>query len=139
MTLLGASQLVVTTEPPANVGAGNSFTVGVSEEDAYGNVETADNTTVVSLALVSNPGGSTLSCTNAGGTSATVSGGVATFTCSLNVLDNGYSLGATSGSLSPATTNAFNVVAPIRRSERAGHRQLVWSEHRRKPDLHRRQ
>src|SRR5262249_19231676 len=66
--------LVVTTQPPASVTAGNSFGLSVQARDSSGNLITSFNGTVT-LALASNPGGATL-----GGTlTVTASGGVATF------------------------------------------------------------
>jgi len=103
-----ATQLVFTTQPPASSEAGASFSVGVSIEDADGNVETADNSTTVTLAIGNNPGGSKLTCT--GGTTATVSSGVASFTCSLNLVGTGYTLTATSSPVHPmATSTGFDI------------------------------
>ena len=78
-----ASKLVFTTQPTTdqNVTAGTSTTVKVSVEDTYGNTETADNATTVTLAIGTNPGSGTLTCS--GGTTSTVSAGVA----NLYVLD----------------------------------------------------
>ncbi len=104
-----ATQLVVTTEPPASALTGAPITVKVDEEDTYSNLETNDNATTVTLALDANPGASTLTCTNAGGTTGTVSGGIATFTCSLNNVATGYTLQATSGILTPVTTSSFSI------------------------------
>ena len=59
-----ASKLIFTSEPSANqnVTAGAPTPFQVKVEDQYGNVETGDNSTTVSLAFGSNPGSSTLSC-----------------------------------------------------------------------------
>ncbi len=103
------SQLVVSTQPPSSAVTGTTITVAFSEIDSYGNLETGDNATTVTLALGANSGSSTLTCTNPGGTTATVSGGVATFTCSLNNVATGYTLQATSGIVSPVTTNSFTI------------------------------
>ncbi len=55
---------------------------------------------------MNNPGSSTLG----GTTTVTVSGGVATFTnLSLNIVDTGYTLQATSGTLTPVTTSPIAV------------------------------
>ncbi len=100
-----ATQLVVTTQPPASSAAGTNFTTGVSIEDALGNVATTSSASV-SLALANNPGAGTLSCTT---NPVNTSGGVATFSCSVNIVATGYTLTATSGVLPSATTNAFNI------------------------------
>ena len=74
MTAATATQLVVTTQPPASVTAGSGFGLVVTAEDAFGNVDPTF-TGSVTLALANNPGGATL-----GGTLAVnASAGVATF------------------------------------------------------------
>ena len=42
MTPAAASQVVITQQPPASVTAGSGFGLQAAIEDAYGNVETAD-------------------------------------------------------------------------------------------------
>jgi virginiamycin B lyase len=81
VTPLAPSQLVITQQPSATATAGQPFATQpvVYEEDAYGNVETGDNSTVVTAALASGAG------PLQGTTAVTVSGGVATFT---NLADN---------------------------------------------------
>ncbi len=108
VTAGAATQLAVTTLPPVSVSAGSGFGLTVSAEDAAGNVDGTFQGSVT-LALVSNPGNSTL-----GGTlTVTASQGVAAFTgLTLNNVANGYTLEASSGGLSSATTGAINVVAP---------------------------
>ncbi len=102
-----ASQLVVTTQPPGGVTAGDGFGLTVSAEDSYGNVNSTYASSVT-IALANNPGGSTL----AGTLTATAVGGVATFSnLTLNKAGTGYTLTATSGSLTSATTSGFNVTA----------------------------
>src|SRR5262249_38105191 len=54
VTASTARQLVVLTQPPANVAAGSGFTLVVAAEDALGNVDTSFNGSVT-LALASNP------------------------------------------------------------------------------------
>ena len=100
------TQLVVTTQP-STVTAGNSFNLTITAEDAQGNVTTSF-TGSETVALASNPGGSTL-----GGT-LTVSAvnGVATFSgLTLNNAGDGYTLQVTSGTLTSAVTNDFTVAA----------------------------
>ena len=73
-------------------------------------VVTTDNTTVVTLAIATNPAGGTLSCTS--GTSRQVVNGVATFTgCSINVGSaSSYTLTASSSpAWTPATSSAFYI------------------------------
>ncbi len=107
-----ANKLVYTTEPSTNqnVAAGSSISVQVNVEDTFGNTESADNATTVTLATGSNPSSGTLTC--AGGNSATVSAGVAGFSCSLDRAGNGYTLSATSNpGHGTGISNSFNVVA----------------------------
>jgi hypothetical protein len=81
VTPLAASQLVVTQQPSATATAGQPFATQpvISEEDAFGNVETGDNSMVVTAALASGAG------PLQGTTSVTLTGGVAAFT---NLADN---------------------------------------------------
>lgn len=67
-------QLVVTQEPTTSVSAGTPFPVQpvVEEEDQFGNLEIDDDSTTLTVSLVSATGGLT-------GSSVVVSGGVATF------------------------------------------------------------
>jgi hypothetical protein len=102
-----ASQLIVSTLPPASVTAGSPFGLAITAEDAQGN-PASNFTGSVTLALANNPGTSTL-----GGTlSTTASSGVATFSAlTLNMAASGYTLEVSSNGLAPATTSGFNVVA----------------------------
>src|SRR5207237_147981 len=90
-----------------NVTAGAAFTVVVMAEDNYGNVDPTFGGSET-IALSSNPGGSTL-----GGTlTLSASGGVASFsTLTLDRASGGYQLTATAGGVSSATTNSFGVIA----------------------------
>ena len=101
----GATQLVITTQPPSTVTAGSGFGLTVTAEDAEGNTATSfsGGQTIV---LANNPGGSGL-----GGTSVAVStGGVATFSgLTLNKVGSGYSLAVTSGTLTSVTSSAISV------------------------------
>jgi len=103
-----ATQLVFTTQPSNSVaGAGIAPAVQVSVEDAYGNV-VRGNTSSVTLALGNNPNNATL-----GGTLTVAAvNGVATFSdLSINKPGTGYTMTATDGSLSGATSSRFNVAA----------------------------
>jgi hypothetical protein len=86
------THLVFATQPGGGV-AGTPWTQQpvVSVQNSANTVVTTDNTTVITLAPGTNPGGGVLTCT--GGNSKTVVNGVATFSgCSLNA-----------GSASPST------------------------------------
>ena len=99
------TQVVVTTQPPSSVTAGTGFGLQAAIEDAYGNVVTSAGG-IVSVALASNPGGTTL-----GGTlSATTSNGVATFSgLTLTRAAAGYTLSVSSSGLAGSTTAALTV------------------------------
>jgi hypothetical protein len=103
------TQLAFIQEPPATLVAGASMApaVTVAAEDAYGNIETADNATQVTLTFGTNAGGGTLT----GGGPVTVASGIATFSgVWVNKTGTGYTLTATSAPpLIPATSSAFNV------------------------------
>jgi hypothetical protein len=103
--VVSATHLAVTTQPPASVPAGSSFGLAVSAEDPNGNLLTGFSGSVT-LALASNPGGSTL-----GGTlTVNAVDGVATFSgLTLDRTGNGYALLATAAGLTPATIGPFSV------------------------------
>jgi hypothetical protein len=102
-----ATQLVVTTEPPASESAGSTFGLVVSAEDGFGNIDPTFGGTVT-LALAANPAGDTL-----GGTlTVSASGGVIAFAgLTLDRAAAGVTLTASSGGLGPATTKPISVVA----------------------------
>jgi hypothetical protein len=105
VTAAAATQLAVTTQPPAGVTAGTGFGLAVSAEDRFGNVNpgfTGD----VTVRIENNPGGATL-----GGTlSATAKSGVATFTdLTLDRIGVGYTLQLSASGLADTTTSSFNV------------------------------
>jgi hypothetical protein len=107
VTPLAPSQLVIQAQPSATATAGQPFATQpvIYEEDAYGNVETGDNTTVVTAALASGVG------PLQGSTSVTAAGGVATFT---NLADNkaeSITLQFTSGGLTSGPSSSI-VVSP---------------------------
>ena len=103
VTAAAAIQLVVTTPPPSSLSAGQSFTLGVSAEDTYGNVvPTFDGNVTVNL-----PGGA--------GTATTVQAknGVATLTgLTATAAAQGESIQATASGLTAAVTLPFNVTLP---------------------------
>ncbi|MDB5333984.1 MAG: hypothetical protein JWP03_5135 [Phycisphaerales bacterium] len=94
-----ASRLVFTHQPASAMAGQNLGTVVVNVVDANGNLVTADNSTV-SLACGTALGGvSTAAAVN----------GVATFT-GLSISQVGaFTLSATDGSLTPATSNSFTI------------------------------
>ncbi|HEY0036047.1 MAG TPA: cadherin-like domain-containing protein, partial [Longimicrobium sp.] len=103
----GAAAALAFTVQPSNVVASASITpaVQVSILDASGNtvVGSSDN---VTLAIGTNPSGGSLS----GTATAAAVGGTATFSnLSINLTGAGYTLAASSGSLTGATSTAFNV------------------------------
>ena len=107
ITAGSATQLVVSAQPANGTAGVVMAPIGVTAEDGFGNIATAFTDPVI-LALNANPGGSTL-----GGTLpvAAVSG-VATFgDISLNKAATGYTLNASSGVLTAATTTTFDVGA----------------------------
>jgi MYXO-CTERM domain-containing protein len=105
----GAATALVFSVQPADAAAGASISpaVKVGLVDRFGNTVTTGSNSVT-LALGSNPSGGTLS----GTTTATMTGGVATFSnLSLNKVGVGYTLTATSTGLTDATSSAFKIVA----------------------------
>jgi uncharacterized repeat protein (TIGR03803 family) len=100
VTPAAASQLVVTAQPDPSATAGQSVgPVNISVEDAYGNVVTTD-TSPVSLASAMPLNGTT--------TVAAVAG-IATFAGLSTNLAGTFTLTATDGELTTATTNALTV------------------------------
>ncbi|WP_224247027.1 S8 family serine peptidase [Hyalangium gracile] len=96
---------------PSNTAAGATIApaVKVSILDAFGNL-VPSATSSVTLALEANPSGGTLS----GTTTAAAVNGVATFdTLSISRAGTGYQLTATSGTLTSATSTAFNAQAGV--------------------------
>jgi hypothetical protein len=106
-----ASKLAFGQQPiNAVVNQAISPAVTVRVLDAFGNLETGDNTHTVTMTIGTNPSSGTLG----GTTTVTVSGGVATFsTLSINQVGNGYTLTSSSGSLTGATSASFNITAPV--------------------------
>lgn len=102
-----ATKLAFGQQPTSTaVGGTISPAVTVRVLDAYGNLATGDNSDTITLAIGTNPVGGVLS----GTTSITVSGGVATFSdLSISKLGNGYTLKASSGLLTAATSATFNI------------------------------
>ncbi len=109
VTAATAAKLAFTQQPSSST-AGVAFATQpqVTVQDQFANTVTT-YTGNVTLAIGTNPGGGTLSCTT---NPLAASGGVATFSgCRINNAGTGYTLTATSGSLTSATSIAFNVTA----------------------------
>jgi subtilase family serine protease len=107
-----AASKVAFGQQPTNSTVGGTISPAVTVRvlDAYGNLVTTDNSDQVTVAIGANPGGGTLS----GTTTVTVSGGVATFNnLSIDKAGNGYTLTASSGALTGATSASFNVSTSI--------------------------
>ena len=107
----GSASKLAFTNPPTNTAAGSAIDsptgVQVSVEDSNGNV-VANNTTSVTIAIGTNPGGGTLS----GTTTVNAVKGVATFSnLSINKAGTGYTLAASSSGLTGQTSSAFNITA----------------------------
>ena len=113
VTPAAATQVAITTQPPASVRVNSSFGLQASIEDAYGNVVTTASGSV-SVAFASNPTGAKL-----GGTlTVTASSGVASFNnLTINKTGSGYTLQVSSSGLTSATSNPIKVTgggyAPI--------------------------
>ena len=105
VTAAGANKLAFGTQP-SNTAAGSSITpaVTVQIQDQFGNLTTS--TANVTLAIGANPGSGTLSGTV---TVAAVSGTATFSNLSINKTGTGYTLNASSGALTGATSNTFNI------------------------------
>lgn len=100
-----AVRLAFATQP-ADAAAGATLApIRVGVQDEVGST-VATSTASITLSLDRNPGGATLSGTR----TVTASGGVATFSnLRIDKAGSGYTLRATSGSLSPAISNQFDI------------------------------
>ncbi len=98
--------LIVTTQPPASVTAGAGFGLGVSVEDAYGNLVTGYSGSL-SVSMTGGPAGGGIS----GPTSVAVVRGVGTFSgLTLDKAAAGDSLKIAASGLSAVSTAAVQVV-----------------------------
>jgi alpha-tubulin suppressor-like RCC1 family protein len=114
---------------PSNALAGDALSPSVAVElrDAFGNPATTA-TNDVTLAFGANPGAGTLS----GTTTVNAVNGVATFAnVSLNKVGTGYTLRASAGSLTAATSSAFNIspgaAAQLVFVAQPGNRMAAWT------------
>ena len=95
-------------QQPTSAHGGREYygAVTVQVQDAYGNGDTANDNSIVTLAITTNPGEGTLRGTS---TVAAVNG-VATFNkLSINKAGAGYVLTATDGSLTSVASNSFAI------------------------------
>jgi hypothetical protein len=106
ITPAAASKLVIAQQPTTTVaGVSIAPAVTLQVQDQFGNVATS-NSSSVTVAIANNAGGGTLS----GTLTVAANSGVATFSdLSINKAGTGYTLNATDGALTPATTSAFNI------------------------------
>ena len=110
ITAGAATKLAFFGQPSRGTPGGAFATQPVVEiQDATSNRVTGDSTTNVTLALTTNPGAGTLTCT--GGLTKQAVNGLATFTnCEINNLGVGYRITATSSPvLTAAVSNLFDV------------------------------
>lgn len=100
------AQLVFSVQPSNTIAAAAMTpAVQVTIRDTFGNV-VSSATNSITLAIGNNPSGGTMS----GTTTVAAVNGVATFSnLSINVIGSGYTLSASAGTLSGATSSAFNV------------------------------
>ena len=100
-----ADQLVVSAQPPGSVSAGSPFGLTVEVESPFGALLTGATGTVT-IAMANNPGGAALN----GTLIANINQGIATFSgLTIDQAGTGYTIQATSGRLSAATTQIVNV------------------------------
>ncbi|MFN8529737.1 MAG: SdrD B-like domain-containing protein, partial [Anaerolineae bacterium] len=101
------SQIAFNVQPSTtNIGGTITPAVTVEVRDSLNNVITTDNSTQITLAIGTNPGGGTLS----GTLTQTVVNGVATFAnLSINQVGTGYTLVASASGFSNVTSNPFDI------------------------------
>jgi hypothetical protein len=100
-----AMKLVITTQPPASVKAGSPFAITVKAEDQYGNVDTTFGGTI-NLTLTNG----TSSVPLFGPVAVVANGGAAVFSgLTVNSVDSGLVLTASSGNLTAASSKSFTV------------------------------
>jgi len=107
----GAANRLAFVVQPSNANASAAITpaVQVVVQDGNGNTATTA-TAAVTIAIGNNPSGGTLS----GTLTQNAVNGVATFNnLSIDNAGNGYTVIASSGSLTPATSAAFNIISPF--------------------------
>ena len=107
VTVGPAAQLAFTQQPSTSVhGVAFGTQPIITVQDAGGNTVTTSSA-AVTMAIGTNPGGGTLTCTT---NPVTASSGVASFAgCKINNAGSGYRLSASSAGLTSATSNTFNI------------------------------
>ncbi|HET9707459.1 MAG TPA: hypothetical protein VFP39_04060, partial [Gemmatimonadales bacterium] len=104
-----ATHLVFSQQPGNTVAGATIGTVTVTALDASNNVA-VDFTAAIAIAISNNPGAGTLS----GTASVPAVAGVATFsTLSINKTGTGYTLAASAGALTGATSSGFNITPGV--------------------------
>ncbi len=102
-----ATQLTFTTQPPVTVAQNNEFAVGVTAQDGLGSTD-LDYTTDFTVGVATGTG----IVSSVAGLTKTPSSGVASWSdLTYNTVEGGVQLSASSGALTPGTSNAFAVVA----------------------------
>jgi hypothetical protein len=113
VTPAAASQVVYIQGPASGVAGQTLGSVEAAIEDAYGNVETGDNSDQIALSVNSGPS------TQLGGTStATVQAGIAVFSNLLLDTSGSYTLTALAnlaggGTLGPVVSSGFTAASPV--------------------------
>src|SRR5262249_14700988 len=103
-----AVQLVVMTQPPGLIAAGNEFGLALRAEDADGNLDPTFQG-VVSLVLADHPAGAAL----VGNVTVRAKNGVALFSgLSLNKGGEAFRIQAAGAGLAAASTTSFGVTSP---------------------------
>jgi alpha-tubulin suppressor-like RCC1 family protein len=100
------TKLAFSAQPVTTVAGATMTSVKVAVQNALNQTVTGDNTTQITLAIGSNTGGGILT----GGGTVTVVAGVATYNfVNINKTGTAYTLSATSGTLTAATSTEFNI------------------------------
>ena len=107
--ITSASGNFLTIAAPANETAGTAQTISVTVRDNFGNVVTG-STATITIALANNSTGATLSGTLTGTPTAGV---VSLSGIYINTEGTGYTIAASSGGLTTATSSAFNILPKI--------------------------
>ena len=104
-----ASTLVIKTQPSSTAKAGQTFPTQplIYEEDQYGNLETGDNSTVVTASLVSGAG------PLQGIATVTLSRGIATFTSLSDRTAEAITLRFLAGTITSPASSAIQITATI--------------------------
>jgi uncharacterized repeat protein (TIGR03803 family) len=105
--IAGPAKLAIMTQPPTTVTAGNNFGLAFEAMDSHGKVDSNFNG-LVTVTLATNPVNGKLG----GVITVQAVNGIATFSgLTLNKAGGGYSLKASSGTVTAATTRAIRVTA----------------------------